>query len=85
MSDANSVTPSWTLCSDKPPPNNKEVLVTYYLGDNTKKRYVQTASCVNDADGIAYWSSVWDEYRVSNVKETIIAWMPMPAPYKGDI
>ena len=34
-----SVTPSWTLCSDKLPPNNKEVLVTYYLGDNTKKRY----------------------------------------------
>lgn len=80
-----SVTPSWTLCSDKLPPNNKEVLVTYYLGDNTKKRYVQTASCVKDADGTAYWSSVWDEYRVSTVRETIVAWMPMPGPYKGTI
>lgn len=80
-----SVTPRWILCSESLPKDSKEVIVTYYIGNNSKKRYVQTASCVKDADGTAYWSSVWDEYRVSSKPETIVAWMPMPGPYKGEI
>ena len=79
------VTYPWILCSEKLPPNGKEVLVTYYVGNNSKKRYVQTEYYVNDADGNAYWYSAWDEYRTSREKETIVAWMPMPGPYKGEI
>ena len=75
-----SVTPQesrWIPVSEYLPVTNDEVLVTYIVNGNTKKRYVETAECFDGE-----WSSVNDEYRIPNTKIEIIAWCEMPKPYR---
>lgn len=74
-----SVTPQeqrWIPVSEYLPVTNDEVLVTYIVNGNAKKRYVETANCYDGE-----WSSVNDEYRIPNTKIEIIAWCEMPKPY----
>ena len=71
--------PRWIPVSEDLPVTNDEVLVTYIVNGNTKKRYVETANCFNGE-----WSSVNDEYRIPNTKIEIIAWCEMPKPYKAE-
>ena len=68
--------PRWIPVSEYLPVTNDEVLVTYIVNGNAKKRYVETARCFDGE-----WSSVNDEYRVPNTKIEIIAWCEMPKPY----
>lgn len=67
----------WIPVSEYLPVTNDEVLVTYIVNGNTKKRYVETANCFDGE-----WSSVNDEYRIPNTKIEIIAWCEMPKPYR---
>lgn len=69
--------PRWIPVSEYLPVTNDEVLVTYIVNGNTKKRYVETANCFDGE-----WSSVNDEYRIPNTKIEIIAWCEMPKPYR---
>lgn len=71
--------PRWIPVSDYLPVTNDEVLVTYIVNGNAKKRYVETANCFDGE-----WSSVNDEYRIPNTKIEIIAWCEMPKPYKAE-
>ena len=78
--DLPSVTPQeprWIPVSEYLPVTNDEVLVTYIVNGNAKKRYVETANCFDGE-----WSSVNDEYRIPNTKIEIIAWCEMPKPYR---
>ena len=82
ISNLPSVTPQeprWIPVSEYLPVTNDEVLVTYIVNGNTKKRYVETANCFGGE-----WSSVNDEYRITNTKIEIIAWCEMPKPYKAE-
>ena len=72
----------WRLCSEELPETNDEVLTTYIVNGNTKKRFVEAASYWDDGDGEGHWNSVWDEYRVPGTKIEVIAWMPLPKPYR---
>ena len=73
----------WRLCSDELPENDDEVLVTYIVNGDQKKRYVETASYFDhEEEEGGHWDSVWDEYRVRGTKTEVIAWMPLPKPYK---
>ena len=72
----------WRLCSEELPETEDEVLTTYIVNGNQKKRYVETASYFNEGDREGHWNSVWDEYRVSGTKIEVIAWMPLPKPYR---
>jgi hypothetical protein len=72
----------WISVKDRLPETNDEVLTTYVYADKPRKRYVETESYWDDGDGEGHWSSVWDEYRVGNARQTVIAWMPLPKPYK---
>lgn len=72
--------PRWIPVSEYLPVTNDEVLVTYIVNGNTKKRYVETANCFDGE-----WSSVNDEYRIPNTKIEIIAWCEMPKPYKVEV
>lgn len=77
-----SVLPSaqqWISCSERMPDDTEEVLTTYIVNGNPKKRYVETATYYGE-DG---WSSPCDEYRVIGTRVDVIAWMPLPNPYKG--
>ena len=73
--------PKWRLCSEELPETNDEVLITYTVFGNKKKRFVETASYCDDVDGEGHWNSVWDEYRIAREEKEVIAWMPLPKPY----
>lgn len=71
----------WIPCAPETmPENTDEVFVTYTV-NGKKQRYVETATWYDGDEG--YWSSPWDEYRVPGTKVEVIAWMPLPKPYKG--
>lgn len=73
----------WIPVTQALPETNDEVLTTYIVNGNGKKRFIETASYWDDGDGEGLWMSVWDEHRVAGTRKEVIAWMPFPKPYKG--
>lgn len=71
----------WISVKDRLPETNDEVLTTYIVNGDKTKRFVETASYCDDTDG-GFWTSPWDEYIVPGTRQEVIAWMPMPKPYK---
>ena len=74
----------WISVKKELPENNDEVLTTYTYNGASGKRYVETASYWDDGEGEGHWNSVWDEYRIKGANPVVLAWMPMPKPYKGE-
>lgn len=73
--------PNWIPVSERLPETDDEVLVTYTV-NGKKQRYVETATWYDGDEGC--WSSPWDEYRIPGTKVDVIAWMPLPEPWKGE-
>lgn len=74
----------WVPCKpDTMPESNDEVLTTYIVNGNRKKRYVETATWYDDYE-YGFWSSPLDEYRVKGTEVERIAWKPLPEPYRED-
>ena len=73
--------PHWVPVTERLPETDDEVLTTYIVNGNRKKRYVETSRYYDGFDG--QWSSPWDEYRIPGTRIEVIAWMPLPEPYKG--
>lgn len=75
--------PQWISVEERLPETDNEVLTTYIVNGNKKKRYVETSRYYdNEEEG--FWSSVWDEFRVSGTRIEVIAWMPLPEPPKEE-
>ena len=74
--------PHWNPVTERLPETDDEVLTTYIVNGNRKKRYVETSRYYYDGFS-GYWSSPWDEYRIAGTRIEVIAWMPLPEPYKG--
>ena len=77
----------WIPCSERMPEHEQEVLVTrHFLSDNQLKKnaitesfYVEVASWMDDE-----WTSYSDEYKIKRHLHKVIAWMPLPEPWKGE-
>ena len=78
----------WVAVSEQLPEEETEVLVTVYFhgvkdykgGWNSHiepKYYTEVASFYDDE-----WHSYTDEYKIARNRHEVIAWMPLPEPYK---
>lgn len=72
----------WIPVIEALPENNEEVLTTYIVNGNNRKRFVETASYIDGDEG--YWSSHWDEYMVRGTRKDVLAWMPLPEVWRGE-
>lgn len=74
--------PHWIPVEQELPETDDEVLTTYIVNGNRKKRYVETSRYYYDGFS-GYWSSPWDEYRIAGTRIEVIAWMPLPEAWRG--
>lgn len=82
--------PHWIPVEQDLPEEETDVLVTvHFLGlkrihpngwnEHIKEScYVEVASHINGE-----WGSVSDEYKIAKDRHKVIAWMPLPEPFKG--
>lgn len=72
----------WIPVTEALPEEDTEVLVTVRF-DGTKdvkpSVYVETASQISGT-----WVSYSDEWKVSRNRHHVIAWMPLPEPWRGE-
>lgn len=81
--------PHWIPVEQELPKEETDVLVTvHFLGLKRTHRngwnehikesfYVEVASHINGE-----WSSASDEYKIAKDRHKVLAWMPLPEPYK---
>lgn len=59
----------WIPCSEKMPEDNTDVIVCFYSGTVTEMRYL----------GNGIFQGIYE-----HTTKVIVAWMPLPEPYKGE-
>ena len=68
----------WIPVTETLPEPAQEVLVTYT--SNGRNRFVEIGSI---------WEGEWalanDEYMIPGSTRTVLAWKPMPEPYRGEV
>ena len=59
----------WIPCSERLPEDNTDVIVCFYSGTVTEMRY---------------WGNGIFQGIYEHTAKTIVSWMPLPEPYKGE-
>ena len=71
LDELSSEEPQWIPCSEKLPEDDMSKVVTLANG-NAEVGYYSNGD----------WWCVGDKFTLEN--QTVIAWMPLPKPYRGD-
>lgn len=66
----------WIPCKERLPEENKDVLVTVHVNGEIDF-YIEVASHIDGK-----WFSYSDEYKIDRQKHKVIAWQPLPKPFK---
>lgn len=88
MAKAVEPEPHWIPVEQELPKEETDVLVTvHFLGVKTQQNgwnnYIQESYYVDIASHICgEWSSASDEYKIAKDRHKVLAWMPLPEPYK---
>ncbi len=77
LAEKRKAEPQWIPCSDRLPEEDKEVLLSV---DCEGSPYIGIGSYWGDG----YWMSSFDDPKRAYHTHTVIAWMPLPEPYKGE-
>mgnify|MGYP001036613090 CR=1 FL=1 len=64
-----NVLSKWIPCSERLPEDNTDVIVCFYSGTVTEMRY---------------WGNGIFQGIYEHTTKVIVAWMPLPEPYKGE-
>lgn len=78
--------PKWTPVTEALPEEEKNVLATVHF-DGFKNAYtnIPPSDYVDIASQYeGYWSSPSDEYKVAESRHHVIAWKPLPEPWRGE-
>lgn len=59
----------WIPCSERLPEDNTDVIICFYSGEVTEMRYL----------GNGIFQGIYE-----HTTKAIVAWMPLPEPYKGE-
>jgi hypothetical protein len=74
--------PHWIPVTEILPETTDAVLTTYIVNGDRSRRYVEESSYYGNDES---WGSPWDEYRIAGTRIDVIAWMPLPEPWKGEM
>ena len=74
----------WIPCIERLPEEGEKVLITYYIDGDEQNRHVGTSKIGIKSAYTSLWECPCNIIKEPFERMRIIAWRPLPEPYKGE-